>query len=321
MELRNRPFALFSSILFLVAVTAFLLFPIYNHHDGSVHYKSSSRLNKGFKAPRRNVWAELTAQEAGDVNDFVLKELSHLNLTKHPRDLRDNFVFVVETLLPNKSDTVLYLYEDGNSSPPERWAKVAVAQNFKDDGPYMVYYMAGPLPIAEDSIVKPLGYVFNSGRNYVRNLVQDYVAIQDFALSMAENVSDITEELLGATASRENPDDPHGLLAFPRGSRVETGGLTMWMQFYRPGLDSGARTLLPQGIYAKVDARSPDIGQWTVGEYYYNGLVYNDAEAFRAALDEPGFKRTVRKPISETIVVVRALADSQTATQFGWIVD
>lgn len=152
--------------------------------------------------------------------------------------------------------------------------------------------MVGPLPISKDSLIIPLEYTFNSGRNYVRNPIQDFSAIQDFALAMAENVSDITQELIGATANRENPNDPHGLLAFPRGSRIETGGFTMWMQFYRPGLGSGARTLLPQGIYAKVDATSSDINDWSVGEFYYNGVVYENVRDFRVALNDPDFERT-----------------------------
>ncbi|KAF2766199.1 amine oxidase catalytic domain-containing protein [Teratosphaeria nubilosa] len=244
-----------------------------------------------FHAPRKNLWAELTEDEANDVNDFLSHELAYLNLTKRPTSARDNFIFIVETLKPNKTDATPYLYSNDHAKPA-RWAKAAVAQNFPNDGPYMVYYQVGPLPITNSSVIKPLTHIFNSGRHYVRNPIQDFSAIQDFALSMAENISDITQELLGAVANRENPQDPKGLLAFPRGSRVESGGLTMWMQLYRPGYGSGARTILPQGVYAKVDARSSDIEQWRVGEFYYNGVVYEDAAAFRKALRDPEFQRT-----------------------------
>ncbi|EMC99114.1 hypothetical protein BAUCODRAFT_59376, partial [Baudoinia panamericana UAMH 10762] len=241
-------------------------------------------------APKSNVWAEITESEASAVNDFIHDRFAHLNLTKRPKSAQDNFVFVVETLKPNKTDAVAYLYDDGPAAP-ERWAKVAISQNL-DDGPYMVYYMVGPLPINEDSQILPLEYVFNSGRNYVRNPIQNFAAIQDFTMAMAENVSDITQELLGATVNRDDPQDPHGLMAFPRGSRVDTGGLVLWMQFYRPGMGSGARTILPQGIYAKVDARSTVIDDWTVGEWYYNGVLYANESEFRAALEEPDFQRT-----------------------------
>ncbi|KAK4544002.1 hypothetical protein LTR36_004776 [Oleoguttula mirabilis] len=287
-ELKSRrPWVLLSSLLILVGVAAFLVFPL-DHEQSPIGY--ASKHAAPYKAPRQNVWAELTEGEAADVNNFILKEFAHLDLKKHPKSARDNFIFVVETLKPNKTDAASYLYNDG-PSPPERWAKAAIAQNLKD-GPYMIYYMVGPLPISKDSVILPLEYVFNSGRNYVQNPMKDYTAIQDFALALAENVSDITQELLGATANRQNPSDPHGLLAVPRGSRVDAGGLTLWLQFYRPGMSSGARTLLPQGIYAKVDATSSDVNEWIVSQFYYNGVLYEDAEHFRAAVDGPDFERT-----------------------------
>lgn len=91
----------------------------------------------------------------------------------------------------------------------------------------MVYYMCGPPPISSETRVLPLDYVLNSGLNYVRNPILDFFSLFNFGLEMALNISDITQDLLGATASRENPDDPNGLLAWPRGLRLETGGLIL----------------------------------------------------------------------------------------------
>jgi len=289
MEFRSRPFVLFSTLLVLIVTVVYLSFPL-NDTPSPAKY-ASQRDGRPFKARKQNVWSELTDQEASEVNEFIVKEYPELNLTEHPKSAGDNFIYFVETLRPNKTDALAYLYDDG-PSPPQRWAKAAIAQNFEDDGPYMVYYMVGPLPISSDSQMLPLEYTFNSGRNYVRNPIQNFAAIQDFALTLAESVADITQELLGATANRADPDDPNGLLAFPRGSRVETGGLMMWMQFYRPGLGSNARTILPQGIYAKIDATSTDINKWSVGTFYYNGVLYENADELRAALSHPDFQRT-----------------------------
>lgn len=246
-------------------------------------------LSKSFHAPKINIWAELTEDEASQVSDFILKTCTHLNLTTHPHSSRDNFINSIEILRPNKTDAVPYLYEDG--SIVERWAKVSLAENHSD-GPRIVYYMVGPLPLTEKAAVHPLSYVFNSGSNWVRNPVYDFAAIQEFGMQLANNVSDITQELLGAKVNIDDPSDPAGLLAFPRASRVEAGGLLLWMQFYRPGMGSGARTLLPQGIYVKVDATHLDVEDWRVGEYYYNGVLYENEDKFRAAMDDPDFKRT-----------------------------
>ena len=55
---------------------------------------------------------------------------------------------------------------------------------------------------------------------------------------------------------------------------------------------SGGKTLLPQGIYAKVDARSTDPKDWAVGQFYYNGNLYDSEDDFRLALQQPNFVRT-----------------------------
>ena len=286
MESRRRPLIILSTACFFAILTAVLIYPLRR----STSDPSYQLWTQGFQAPKSNVWAELTESEANDVYNFLFDELADLNLTKHPKSSRDNFIFIVETLRPNKTDAVSYLHDAGPA--PERWAKAAVSQNF-DDEPYMVYY-AIPLPISSESRAYPLEYIFNSGRNYVRNPVQDFYAIMDFGLSIAKNLSDITQELLGATVNIDNPNDPDGLRCWPRGSRVERGGLSLWFQVFRPGLSSGSRTLLPQGIYAKVDATSTNVSDWTIGQLYYNGVLYDTEDDFRAALDDPDFVRTPR---------------------------
>ena len=54
-----------------------------------------------------------------------------------------------------------------------------------------------------------------------------HARISDFGLSLATNVSDITQELLGATTNLDDPEDPNGLQCWPRGSRVERGGMVL----------------------------------------------------------------------------------------------
>ncbi|KAK5109943.1 hypothetical protein LTR62_006432 [Meristemomyces frigidus] len=305
MERRGKPWLVPTLLLLLISLSSLAYFQ-YPQATTTSSFDPTSHPKSPFKAPKQNIFSELTAAEASSVNTFILEKFGHLNLTKHPKSAKDNFVYIVETLKPNKTDAIHYLHPQGTDAdadaeaapqPPERWAKAAISENFPD-GPYMVYYMVGPLPVGEETVIRPLEYCFEEGRNWVKNpgrflaRVQDFGAILDFALSMAEDVADITQELLGATVNRANPNDPQSLLAFPRGSRVETGGMVLWMQFYRPGMGSGARTLLPQGIYCKVDATSSNTSDWTVGQFYYNGVLYDDAEEFRAALQEPDFQRT-----------------------------
>lgn len=221
MESRRHAFVLFSSLALFLLLSAFFFTYWPNQQERETAYKST--VKPTFNAPKHNVWAELTTDEADSVYEFLSEDLKYLNLTKRPESGRDNFLFIVETLKPNKTDAVPYLYGDGPE--PQRWAKAAVSQTI-DSEPYMVYYMVGPLPITSSSSVQPLVYVFNSGSNKIKNPVQDFVAISHFGFNMAENISDITQELIGATVSREDPEG--GLQCWPRGSRVERGGMTLW---------------------------------------------------------------------------------------------
>ncbi len=285
MEFRTKPLILLLSACSFAILTCIYLFP-FSQSSIDGHYQTQQK--DSFEAPKSNIWSELSVDEASDVYDFVFDELSHLNLTKHPKSNRDSFINFLETLRPNKTDAVPYLHDD--ATIPERWAKAAIAQ-VSDGDPYMVYYMVGPLPVSSETQVLPLEYIFNSGRNYIENPVQDFSSIMRFGLSLAENVSDITQDLLGAVVNTKDPFDPEGLLCWPRGSRIERGGMSMWFQFFRQGAGSGARTILPQGVYIKVDANSNDMDDWSPAQFYYNGVIYDSEAEFRDAWNKPDFRR------------------------------
>ena len=55
---------------------------------------------------------------------------------------------------------------------------------------------------------------------------------------------------------------------------------------------SGARTLLPQGIYVRIDTTSSDTDDWSASEYYYNGILYDNVDDFRSAVADPDFFST-----------------------------
>lgn len=284
MEPRSRSTLYLSAFLFFVAITTWFVLPTKYHYDSSPPYATESKPT--FSAPKQNVWAELTETEAQDIYDFVYAQRPELNLVHRPKSALENSIYILETLRPNKTDVVPYLFEDGKA--PQRWAKAVLALNV-DDTPSLVYHAVGPLPISKDSQILPLTYPFNSGRNHVKSEIKDYAAIIKFGDQLGESLADITQELLDAAT---DPNSKDGLMCLPRPSRVATGGLVLWFQFFRPGLGSGGRTLLPQGVYVKVNATSLDVDDWTAGPYFYNGVVYDDVEDFRAAIKDPNFKKT-----------------------------
>lgn len=263
---------------------------------GGPNVIGSSSTTRVFDAPRPNIWADLTQHEADDVYGFLVRQWPDLNLTRAPKAPTDNFVATLETLPPNKTQALPYLHGDNNQSArPERWAKALLSHYDDISGPQLAYYAVGPLPVSAATRVAPLTYPFVHGRHAVANLRADFLSAGAFALDLAENVSDITTALLGAKVNRADPRDPDALTAVPRFTRVGDTDLVLgWIQFFRPGMGSSGRTLLPQGIYARVDA-SKAVDEWTVDKWFYNGQLFDDVDQFRRALRDPdgsGFLRT-----------------------------
>lgn len=278
MERRRRlPGALAAAVVFILASTYLLLS---SPHDGSPAVDVEHTAARHFQAPKTNIWSDLKQHEAEEVYGFLVKEWAGLNLTRSPNTSSDNFIVSIETLQPNKSHVVPYLFE--NQSKPSRWAKIVLSHH-KEASPFLSYYAVGPLPVSPDTKAEPLTYPFNSGRNSVPNLLTDYVGSAEFGLTLGQNVSDITTELLGARVNREDPTDPDSLNVFTRFTRLGPDLVVGWLQFFRPGLGSSGRTLLPQGLYARVDA-SREVGSWTVGEWWYNGQMFKDADHLRQAM-------------------------------------
>ncbi|KAK7917591.1 hypothetical protein PG985_011199 [Apiospora marii] len=302
MESRRRLLLMcLSGLGFLLFLVAFLSlsvdrgrgsrFEYYNHAGPTATPKCGS-----FVASKANVWADLGSDEADEVYSFLAKEWADLNITRTPRHATDNFIYTLEALQPNKSDTLPYLWTD-EAAAPQRWAKAVLSQRL-DGRSHYSYHAVGPLPVSPGKTrVVPLTYPFNSGRNYVTKDMPDLVSIMNFTQALAESVLDITVELLGAKVDREDPNGPDSLLAFPRPTWDDAGHLFCWVQFFRPGYNSGALSILPQGIYTRIDAVEDaagvdEAGKWKMGEWFYNGILYENLDEFRAAIRDPGFLKT-----------------------------
>lgn len=269
-----------AAVVFALAAAYLLLF---NRDHGPLEIGRGPASPRRFHAPKPNIWSDLTRHEAQDVHGFLVREWAHLNLTTSPRTSTDNFIVTIEALQPNKSQAVPFLFE--GATRPGRWAKVVLSHH-TEHGPFLVYHAVGPLPVSPATRVEPLTYPFNSGRNAVQNLMADFLGSAEFALQLGENVTDITTQLLGASVNRKDPSHPDALQAFPRFTRLAPDLVVGWIQFFRPGAGSGGRTLLPQGLYVRIDA-SADISHWVVGEWWYNGQMYDDVHHLRAAMRDP----------------------------------
>ncbi len=288
----ERQKKVFVSSLFLFLLVALLIFPPLSwrreKRETPLRFgQSRDQEEISFKAPKRNVWAELTEEEADGVYSFLIDKWVGLNITRSPASAYDNFIYNVEALRPNKTDVLPYFH--GNHGEPERWAKVVLSRYLSESQTSLLtYYTVGPLPISENTTVMPLAFPFRPGRNYVSNPMIDFIGAQEFASNLLESISDITMTILGAKLDKENPGSSDSLLFLGRPERVEGGESIMWAQFFRPGTGSAARTLLPQGLYCKIHVAGL-AAQWTVSKWFYNGVIYESAEHLRAAMSSPSF--------------------------------
>ncbi|KAH0843678.1 hypothetical protein AYO21_05463 [Fonsecaea monophora] len=252
---------------------------------------SSEHPHRHFQAPAENPWAELDEVEASQVYLWLQKNTNIFNSTDDRAGGSrgdNNPLNLIELLRPNKSSVVDYL--DHNGPIPDRWARLSAVETKGDDA-FIVEYMVGPLPPSNNTQILPLTYCHNSGRNYVQSPVSDVFALLEWALSIGENASDVTQELLGAKTNRDDLDDPNGLVMGSRPALIESGRMVHWLEFFGPGIKSDGRSLLPQGLYVKLNVPNANPESWTTSEWFYNGILYDNLTMLRQAMASPRFER------------------------------
>ncbi|KAA8904616.1 copper amine oxidase [Sphaerosporella brunnea] len=239
-------------------------------------------------APKENIWAPLSSDEAADVADFLFAHSGYnLTLAANATD-NDNTLALVELLAPNKSDALSYL--DGAGRPPTRYAHVVLDIRAVPE-PYIQDFTVGPLPVvAGVTKLEPLNWPFNKGEGKQRNYNADEDTRSVFLAYLGANMSDITTALWGQKMTG-GPNDTLSIWGIDP-LWQEDGRIVSWDQFWgnpTGGFDSS--TLLPLGLYIKTDITGRDPFKWAVLGLLYNDIFYESLEAFRKAFFAPGFVR------------------------------
>jgi primary-amine oxidase len=235
-----------------------------------------------FHAPKVNIFADLTAEERGAVTTFIYHQ-NGPNLTIG--DSYGGWIDQLEVLRPNKSDALNYF--DNEEQRPARYARVSTVQ-YDPDAAKIVDYMVGPLPVSSATTMEPLFWPYNSGRNWVTTLLPNPLLLFSLIGSIGEEMQDITRDLLGAKINLDDPLDPNSLAAGARPISFEEP-MAIWLEVFRPGTRSNSISLLPQGLYLKMNMKSYHPKDWTTSAMYYNGILYPNITAFRSALKSPDF--------------------------------
>lgn len=254
--------------------------------DPQLHYLNQTNSSS---CARQNIWIDLSVAETEALLNFLHTVPNDLKLSSSAdaNPVR-NYVLRTELLRPNKSDALSYL--DGNSqSKPPRWAAVLV-YNGSGVNASLDEYSVGPLPPSAETDIRPLTFYHNSGKSSSPNLIPDSASLRDWPYSIADDISDITRSILGGVINSGNKSSPDGLEIGFRDPWIDSNGRTVrWCVFQRAGQPWHSRTLLPQGLYFKIDTTGRDPKEWKVLHWFYNKVLYNSTEEFRAAWATPGF--------------------------------
>ena len=239
------------------------------------------------KTVKRNIWADLSTSEVVQLYKWVHESALELNLTAaKDADLWDNFIHGTELIRPNKTEALEYIH-GVSSQPPPRWARI-VLHCGTSDPVTRDEYMVGPLPISSQTVLRPL--LYSSGSSATNNLIPDSRSFKEWPYSIAASIADITADILGSTINTDGVEDSNGLEVSFRDPWLEDGRILRWCSFNRAG-SSEAQTLLPQGLYMKLDTSTRDSKNWKVLNWFYNNRLYNSTEEFRKAWESPGFEK------------------------------
>lgn len=291
----SRHFLSITAGFFIVSITFFLFWSQLSVYFGFFRTnpanpsRPSSHSSSGI-APRPNIWADLTDKETVEVLNFVHSNSPELNLTAAINaSLWDNFIHGIEAIRPKKEDALKFI--TGTSQhPPARFARIAIHHGTTSEV-YWDEYVVGPLPVSNETGISRLEYHHRADLEHARNLVPDAISFKKWPYSIAQEVSDITEDLLQGTINAGGKNDPDGLELSFRDPWVKEGRILRWCSFQRAGGRAGSGTLLPQGLFVKLDTTGRDPKAWRVLRWYYNGRLYNSTDDFRKAWKSPGFQK------------------------------
>ncbi|EAU83093.2 copper amine oxidase [Coprinopsis cinerea okayama7 len=280
------------------------------------------------KAPKENIWSGLTNEEVTAVLGYVHDPASGLNLTSYDKKgLWDNYVYLVEQVMPNKTEAVAYI--DGDGPLPERYARVAISFGATET-PYYEDWIVGPLPISDKTKVEPLTYYYNKGTSKQFNYRHDNSVRSKWKAQLCEEIQDITLDLLGTYINTTSATS--GLQSIDP-LWEEDGRIIEWAQFRLAPKDVGVHsveTLVPQGLYLKLDITGRDPAGWKLLGIYYGGIFYESAAAFRAAWEKSDFVRTEKTFVTQSMMTNRTgeilpydyeAPPAQFQTQKRWTVD
>ncbi|KAF8541996.1 putative membrane copper amine oxidase [Trichophaea hybrida] len=234
-------------------------------------------------APYSNIWLGLTDSEVSSVAKFLSTDAG-FNFSQNSTGrtiIGTDALLLIELLLPNKTDALSYLSHPSRLAPP-RYAH-AIVHVGTVLPPYIQDLRIGPLPISPSTTIEELNYPYNRGGR-TNNTWASLLSAAGWIQEVGTNLSDVTTALWGKVLTLGSSTPP---------VTDEEGRVVSWVQF--TGVPQGewdSSTLLPLGLYLKLDVTGYNATAWRVVGVVYNDVFYATTEKFRAAVASPGFVKT-----------------------------
>lgn len=230
------------------------------------------------------VFADLSREEYEQVQGYMRAlpgaDISTRQLTKPEQ----NFLFLIDLSLPNKTDVLAYL--DGKGRKPVREATAVVFYGSRNK---VVEYVVGPLP-------NPTYHRDVTSQRYGTELpiqartvtVGEYGDLFDF---LQREVFSKLQKLMKESFDADDAEGLHPFEQMPRG--VRAGERHTWISFFRP---MEGMYIHPAGFEARVNHTSLNSSEWTVSRVLYNGQYFDSVDELARAYAAGSLDQIVYKP-------------------------
>ncbi|KAB5545872.1 copper amine oxidase [Coniochaeta sp. 2T2.1] len=237
------------------------------------------------KAPKANVWAQITPEESKSVWDFVHDPAQGLNITDPgAAKLTDNYLYFIDTLPVNKTTALGHV--DGDDVVPTKYARVVIFEGGKPE-PISQEYMV-KLPITADSELEKLDYLFNGGLGGTVPFNGRFFdgkrtsASEPLLKSVMTNISDITIAIFGG--AYYGSGDNRTNLSSTTNTPISFDGSSAFrsVMFRYPGL---ASYMLPLDFYVILDVSGTDASLYTLKGFVTKTHFFPTEPELRAAFE------------------------------------
>ncbi|KAF2020584.1 copper amine oxidase [Aaosphaeria arxii CBS 175.79] len=228
----------------------------------------------------------LSEAELSDVKAWLYDPKQNLNLTSTKSETlsqTDNYIWIIESLYPNKTDVLSYL--DGNGPLPPRYARVVINEGGKADPDVSEYYV-GPLPVSSETTIQTLDYFYSrSARVPFNARVGDgprSAAIDEIVTKTMSSIADITFNLTGLQYYGADDERTNAAYFVQSPSSMDGSTSYVWTPWRRAGL---APYDQPSDLYVNFDIGGSDPALYKCRMIVYNLVVYTSVEDFREAFE------------------------------------